>query len=87
MSTSDAVKAFILAEYLPGTPAEELDPGYDLLDNGVVDSLGLLRLVVWIGQHFQIAVDELDISPENFRSVNEICHFVEHAAKKLRSRK
>lgn len=77
MSTIDTIKKYILAEYLPGTPADELDPSYDLMENGIVDSLGLLRLVAWIGEHYQIAVDEVEISPDNFRSVNEIAGFVE----------
>ena len=82
MSATDTIKEYILAEYLPGTPAGELDLSYDLLENGVVDSLGLLRLVAWVGEKYHIPVDEVEISPDNFRSVHEISRFVEQATQK-----
>lgn len=72
-----AVKAHILAEYLPGTPGEELENSYDLLDNGVVDSLGLLALISWVEQRFGVPIDEVEISPDDFRSVDAIREFVE----------
>jgi methoxymalonate biosynthesis acyl carrier protein len=79
MSTADTIKEYILAEYLPGTSCEELDSTYDLLESGVVDSLGLVQLVAWVGQTYRIPIDEVEISPDNFRSVNEICRFVENS--------
>ena len=76
---TDTIKEYILAEYLPGTPMDELDLSYDLMENGVVDSLGLLRLIAWVGERYHIPVDEVEISPNNFRSVNDISRFVERA--------
>lgn len=76
MSTTEVIKAHILSEYLPGTPGSELDTSYDLLDNGVVDSLGLLALISWVEQQYQVPLDEVEISPDNFRSVDAIRDFV-----------
>ena len=81
MSTADSIKKYILAEYLSGTPIEELDSSYDLLDNGVVDSLGLLQLIAWVEQRYQIPINEVEISPDNFRSVDAICHFMKDVKK------
>ncbi|MGH3778401.1 MAG: acyl carrier protein [Pseudonocardiaceae bacterium] len=81
MSTADSIKEYILAEYLPGIPIDELDSSYDLLNNGVVDSLGLLQLIAWVEQRYQIPIDDVEISPDNFRSVDAIHHFVEDAKK------
>jgi len=81
MSTADSIKKYILTEYLPGTPIEELDSSYDLLDNGVVDSLGLLQLIAWVEQRYQIPINEVEISPDNFRSVDAICHFMKDVKK------
>jgi D-alanine--poly(phosphoribitol) ligase subunit 2 len=36
------VKQFIVDEFMPDVPVEELDADFDLLAGGVVDSLGLL---------------------------------------------
>ena len=77
MSTTDTIKEHIIAEYLPGTPVGDLDSSYDLLESGVVDSLALLGLIGWVEQHYRIPIDQVDISPEDFRSVDAIGRFVE----------
>jgi acyl carrier protein len=47
-----------------------------LLDNGVLDSLNLLRMVVFLEERFGIAVGDADLLPENFSSVNAMCAYV-----------
>ncbi|MCI4061256.1 acyl carrier protein [Micromonospora sp. R77] len=84
MSLADEITRYVVSEYLPGTAPEELDPAYDLLDTGVVDSLRLLQLIAWLGERYRIPMDDLDISPEHFRSVAAMTAFVtaarDHAA-------
>ncbi len=72
MTLSREITEHIVAEYLPGTPAEELDSSYDLLKNGVVTSLELLGLISWLSDRYAIPFADLDISPDDFRSVNAI---------------
>ena len=73
------IKQQILAEYLPDTPGAELEASYDLIDNGVVDSLALLQLIGWIEQRFELSTDEIDISVDDFRSIAAIGNFVDKA--------
>jgi acyl carrier protein len=47
-----------------------------LLETGILDSLGLLRLVVFIQERFGIMVDDVDLVPENFDSVDAICVYL-----------
>jgi acyl carrier protein len=47
-----------------------------LLETGVLDSLSLLRLVVFIQERFGIAVDDVDLVPENFDTVDAICAYL-----------
>lgn len=72
MTVKHDITAYIAAEYLPGTPASELDPSYDLLANGVISSLDLLRLIGWLSDRTGIPFEDLEISPEDFRSVSAI---------------
>lgn len=76
MTVRHEVTAHIVAEYLPGTPAEELDPSYDLLENGVITSLDLLRLIGWLSDRYDIPFADLEISPDDFRSVAVIDQLV-----------
>jgi acyl carrier protein len=47
-----------------------------LLEGGILDSLSLLRLVVFLEEHFKITVGEADLLPENFETVNTICAYL-----------
>lgn len=79
MTIASTIKDYIIVEYLPDTPPEELESSYDLLENGAVDSLRLLQLIAWVGERFGIPVDDIDLSPDNFRSVDAIHDLVESA--------
>ncbi len=47
-----------------------------LLESGILDSLTLLRLVVFLEERFGIAMGDADLLPENFASVNTICAYL-----------
>ena len=47
-----------------------------LLETGILDSLGLLTLVVFIRDRFGIAIDDADLVPENFDSVDAISAYL-----------
>ena len=47
-----------------------------LLESGILDSLSLLRLVVFLEEQFGITMGEADLLPENFGSVNTICAYL-----------
>jgi acyl carrier protein len=44
-----------------------------LLESGILDSLSLLRLIVFLEEQFGITMGDVDLLPENFDSVNTIC--------------
>ena len=78
MSTEIEIKQFIVTNFARDVSPEQLNSELNLLDNGIVDSLGLLRLIAWVGDNYGIPVNELDISPNDFESVSSIHSFVEH---------
>ena len=47
-----------------------------LLETGVLDSLSLLRLVVFLEERFEITMGDADLLPENFASLNAICAYL-----------
>ena len=53
-----------------------------LIDNGVVDSLGIFRLVTFLEENFGVKVGDEEISAENLQSVNVIEQLVLSKAKK-----
>jgi acyl carrier protein len=47
-----------------------------LLETGILDSLSLLRLVLFIQERFDTEVDDLDLASEHFASVDAICAYL-----------
>ncbi len=80
MDYQTTIKSFIIENFLPDTAPSDLESGFDLLGNGIVDSLGLLTLVGWVEERFGIAVEDDDLSPDTFRSVDAIERYVERSS-------
>ncbi|GAA3095050.1 phosphopantetheine-binding protein [Streptomyces rectiviolaceus] len=76
MARIDDIKKYLVEEFLLDIPADELADDYDLLANGVIDSLGLLTLVSWLEDRYRLDIDAMEIAPDNFRSVGDIEVFV-----------
>lgn len=80
MNHIPTVTRFVLDEFLPDVQEAELGPDYDLVDGGVIDSLGLLRLMAWLAERFDLPVDDMELDPDSFRSVGSIAAFITQAA-------
>ncbi|SDR22449.1 phosphopantetheine-binding protein [Thermostaphylospora chromogena] len=80
MSRIDLIKQFVIDEFLPDVSADELAADYDLLTGGVMDSLGLLKLIAWIEDRIGAPVSDTDLDPDNFRTVAAIDAFMEAAS-------
>ncbi len=55
----------------------ELSDDTSFLNLGVTDSAGLMELVVVVEDAFQIEVEDNEVRPENFGTLNAIQAFVE----------
>jgi acyl carrier protein len=47
-----------------------------LLASGILDSLSMLKLVLFLEDHFGIVVAAEDVIPEHFETVNTICAYL-----------
>lgn len=47
-----------------------------LLDEGIIDSIGVLELVNFVSTDFGLSVDPDEITPENFDSVNRLAQYI-----------
>ncbi|MEU4770239.1 phosphopantetheine-binding protein [Actinosynnema sp. NPDC023794] len=77
MDRTKEVTAFICAEFAPDIPVASLPGDYDLVAGGVVDSLGLLKIIAWLESAHGVAVEDIDLDPDSFRTVNAITAFIE----------
>lgn len=72
----DIVRNFIVRNfYVPD--ARALSDDASLLDQGIVDSTGVLEVTAFLESTFGIKVDDAEIVPENLDSIGNIVAFVE----------
>ncbi|MEU7696172.1 phosphopantetheine-binding protein [Microbispora hainanensis] len=80
-SLVDEIRGYIVAEFLDGEDTAELTSDFDLINSGVVDSLGVVRIVSHISRTYSIPTDDIPLTPDGFRSIGAISAFVENATK------
>ncbi|UCE67992.1 MAG: acyl carrier protein [Candidatus Zixiibacteriota bacterium] len=59
-----------------GMNPENLADGDSLLDKGIVDSTGILELIGFLEENFDIQIDDEELIPENLDSVVNLINFV-----------
>jgi acyl carrier protein len=50
----------------------EIDENTNLIQNGVLDSMGLMRLIDFLEERVNIRVPDAEVLPDNFKTVVEI---------------
>jgi O-antigen/teichoic acid export membrane protein/acyl carrier protein len=76
----EVIKNYISRELVQDSSLLPLRNATPLLETGILDSLSLLRLVVFIQEKFGFVVDDRDLVPEHFGSVDAICAHVRSRA-------
>jgi acyl carrier protein len=71
------MRGFIEDNFLYLRPDVELGDGDDFLALGVIDSLGFVELVEEVQSRFGIAIEDVEITEENFGSIDAIAGYVE----------
>ncbi len=71
----EKVKEFIVENFLFGDD-QGLDNDASFLDNGIIDSTGILELVTFLDETFNIEIADEELVPENLDSINQIVSFL-----------
>jgi acyl carrier protein len=81
MTDNDQVRRemrdFVEESFLYMHPDLELSDDEDLLAKGVIDSLGFVELVEEVQSRYGLAVQDVEITEQNFGSIKAIAAFVE----------
>jgi acyl carrier protein len=70
------INDYISREFVQDPALLPLANETSLMESGILDSLTLLRLVVFLEKRFGITMGDADLLPENFASVNAICAYL-----------
>lgn len=75
-SIEDQIRRFLLENFLFTDDAGQLSDHASLLEEGVVDSTGVLEVVGFIEWTFGLQIEDREIVPDNFDSVARLAKFV-----------
>ncbi len=70
------IKAFIIENFLFGN-ANGLEDGTSFLEEGIIDSTGILELVTYLEEEFDITIEDEELIPENLDSINNVNTYLE----------
>lgn len=82
MNTSDTIRDFISSEILHGTLEKPLSDNDQLVESGIIDSLGIMTLLSFLEENFSIKIPDNALIPENFDTVSNITTLVESQTSK-----
>ncbi len=80
-SLRDRIQKFILENYLFTSDRSALGLDDSLLGRGIVDSTGMLEIIMFIEEQLGVTVRDEDMIPEHLDSVSRIAAFVESRRK------
>jgi acyl carrier protein len=77
METKNLIKKYIAENLLFSSEGFEYDDNASFLQEGIIDSMGVMELVTFVSANFGIQIDPSEVLPENFDSVNKLAAFIQ----------
>ena len=72
----DKIRSFIVENFLFGKD-NGLEDDTSFLEEGIIDSTGVLELVSFLEEEYGIAVEDEELVPENLDSINNVITYLE----------
>ena len=72
----DKIRQFIVEDFLFGDD-NGLKDDTSFLDEGIIDSTGILELVSFLEEEFSISVEDEELIPENLDSIMNVVTYLE----------
>lgn len=72
----EVIRDYISRELVSAPELLPLHNNTPLLESSILDSLALLRLLVFLEEEYHIQVDDFDFIPDHFNSVDAICAYI-----------
>jgi acyl carrier protein len=75
--TKNAIKTFILEEFLVGEDPNELADSTPLITGGILDSLATLKLVTFLEDEFGIEIQAHETGVDHLNTIDDIAKLVD----------
>ena len=74
-TAKEKIRAFMIENFLFGEESD-LKDDTSFLEEGIIDSTGVLELIEYLEEEFDIQIDDEDLIPENLDSLNNLEQFI-----------
>src|SRR6266581_6695049 len=75
VDVKEKVRTFVL-EYAAGKGLTEVKDDENLLQTNLIDSLGSFRMIAFLEETFPLTIEDTDMVPENFQTLNAVESFI-----------
>lgn len=75
-AVSDVIINFIKDNFIRGRSKSEISPDESLIDSRIIDSTGILELVMFLEEKYSIKIEDEELIPENLDTVNNLVRFL-----------
>jgi len=83
MDVRSAISTYFRSEFSAALTGVKLNDDTELIESGIVDSLGIMKLLQYLEDSFSVRIADDELRPENFATPGTIVSLIE---KKLPSR-
>ena len=77
MSVEQKIRDYILDNYLFTDDQSALTNEDSFLDKGIIDSTGIMEVIFFLEEQFNVKVEDVEMIPENLDSVKNIVSYIE----------
>ena len=71
------IRQFLVENFLFGDDATALGGDVSFLDEGIIDSTGVLELVAFVESTYEIDIKDTELIPENLDTINSLVRFIQ----------
>ena len=72
----DTLRSYIQTQFMYDKPDRKLDEDTPLVNEGIVDSLGIFMLISFIDEELGVKIEPEDVVIENFETLDAITNLV-----------
>jgi len=76
-NNKELIREFVMEKLARAKKIDRIDDQDNLIENGTIDSMGIMQLVAYLEGMFAVKVKDEDIVPENFESLDVITSYIE----------
>ena len=70
------IREFIFENFLIGKNEQDLGNDDSFLEKGIIDSTGVLELIMFVEEVYGMEVADDEVIPDNFDSVSKLCTYI-----------